>query len=56
MYDNFYSEFKASMYDANQWATLFKDAGAQYVYMTAKHSDGFALWSVTTLSPVHPLG
>lgn len=23
---------------------VFKRGGAQYVYMTAKHSDGFALW------------
>ena len=43
-YENFYNQFRASMYDADQWASLFKRAGAQYVYMTAKHSDGFALW------------
>ena len=31
------------MYYPGEWASLFKSAGAQYVYMTWKHSDGFAL-------------
>ncbi|HVT95846.1 MAG TPA: alpha-L-fucosidase [Bryobacteraceae bacterium] len=27
-----------------QWATLFRDAGARYAVLTTKHHDGFRLW------------
>ncbi len=43
-YQDFVSDFKAEMYDPNQWAELFKDAGAKYVVLTSKHHEGFALW------------
>ena len=41
--DVFFPGFRPYMYNATEWAALFRDAGAQYVYMTWKHSDGFAL-------------
>ncbi|MBS3776575.1 MAG: alpha-L-fucosidase [Bacteroidales bacterium] len=43
-YDEFIPMFKAENYDPASWADLFKQAGARYVVMTAKHGDEFALW------------
>ena len=43
-YDDFIPEFKAENYDPENWASLFKDAGAKYVVMTAKHGEEFAMW------------
>lgn len=43
-YDEFIPMFKAENYDPEAWAELFKDVGAKYVVMTAKHGDEFALW------------
>jgi alpha-L-fucosidase len=43
-YDNFIPMFKAEKFDPDAWARLFKDAGAKYVVMTAKHGDEFAMW------------
>ncbi len=31
-------------FDANDWARLFKSAGAQYVTFTTRHHDGFSMW------------
>ena len=36
--------FTAEKYKADEWAKLFKQAGARYVVLTSKHHDGFALW------------
>ncbi len=46
--------FTAARYDPQQWAELFKQAGANYAVLTTKHHDGFALWdtSVSDLSAV----
>ena len=43
-YDNFLPMFKAEKFDPDSWARLFREAGAQYVVMTAKHGDEFAMW------------
>lgn len=43
-YENFACQFTAENYDPNEWAKLFKRAGAKYVVLTAKHHDGYALW------------
>lgn len=46
-YDTYMSQltrFTASAYDADAWARLFRDAGADYAVLTAKHHDGVALW------------
>lgn len=36
--------FTASRYDVEEWARLFKEAGARYSVLTSKHHDGVALW------------
>jgi alpha-L-fucosidase len=36
--------FTASAYDPDDWGALFRDAGARYSVLTAKHHDGVALW------------
>ena len=43
-YQDFVSGFKAEMFNPNQWAELFKNAGAKYVVLTSKHHEGFTLW------------
>ncbi|MCB9081405.1 MAG: alpha-L-fucosidase [Lewinellaceae bacterium] len=36
--------FNPQHFDANQWAKVAKEAGMQYMVLTARHHDGFALW------------
>ncbi len=43
-YDDFIPMFRAEKFDPAAWAALFRDAGARYVVLTAKHGDEFALW------------
>lgn len=43
-YERFESDFNPVLYNATEWADVFKAGGAKYVYMTAKHSDGFGMW------------
>jgi alpha-L-fucosidase len=43
-YKDFIPMFKAAKYDPDQWAEMFKKAGARYVVPVAEHHDGFALW------------
>jgi len=43
-YQDFVTKFKAELFEPDQWAQLFKDAGAKYVVLTSKHHEGFALW------------
>jgi alpha-L-fucosidase len=43
-YADFAPQFRAELFDADQWAGIFKDAGAKYVVLVSKHHDGFALW------------
>jgi alpha-L-fucosidase len=43
-YQDFVKDFKAEMFDPDQWAEIFKDAGARYVVLTSKHHEGFTLW------------
>lgn len=46
-YQEFAHEFKGELFNATQWAKLFRDSGAQYVVLTSKHHDGFCLWPST---------
>lgn len=43
-YQQFAADLRAELFNASEWAQLFAHAGAQYVVLTAKHHDGFALW------------
>jgi alpha-L-fucosidase len=43
-YKDFIPMFKASQYDPQAWAQLFKDAGARYVVPVFEHHDGFAMY------------
>ncbi len=43
-YRDFINYFTAQKYDPDEWASLFKKAGAKYVVLTSKHHDGFCLW------------
>ena len=43
-YQDFAPQFTAEMYQPDEWADLFKQAGARYVVLTSKHHEGFCLW------------
>jgi alpha-L-fucosidase len=43
-YKDFVPLWKAPNYDPDQWAALFKYAGADFAGPGAEHHDGFALW------------
>lgn len=54
-YDEYMAQakgFTASKYIPEDWAKLFKEAGAKYAVLTSKHHDGFALWD-TKLSDLN---
>ncbi|MBO4752788.1 MAG: alpha-L-fucosidase [Bacteroidales bacterium] len=42
--------WKAERWNPDEWAALFKDAGARYVVLVTKHHDGYCLWD----SPQQP--
>jgi alpha-L-fucosidase len=43
-YRDFAPLFKAELFDAAEWAELFKKAGAKYILLVSKHHDGYCLW------------
>lgn len=43
-YADFVKDFTAEMFDADQWAELFRRSGAKYVNLVTKHHDGFTLY------------
>lgn len=43
-YQQFEPMFKAELFNPDQWAELFKNAGARYVVLTSKHHEGYTLW------------
>jgi len=43
-YAQFLDSFTAELFNATEWAALFKEAGARYVVPTSKHHEGFTLW------------
>jgi alpha-L-fucosidase len=43
-YQDFAGQFKAELFDPNQWADVFQRSGAKYVILTSKHHEGFTLW------------
>ncbi len=44
-YKDFIPMFTAEKFDAKEWASLFRQAGAGYVMPVAEHHDGFAMYS-----------
>lgn len=55
-YQSFREPFVAMLdgWDPGAWADLFSAAGASYVVLTAKHSDGFLLWPSAYCHPSWP--
>jgi len=43
-YKDFIPMFKAEKWDPEEWASLFKEAGADFAGPVAIHHDGFAMW------------
>jgi alpha-L-fucosidase len=42
---------ESKKWNPDQWAQVFRDAGARYVVLTTKHHEGFTLWPSTTPNP-----
>lgn len=43
-YKDFIPLFQAQNFDANEWARIFRDAGAKYIFPVAEHHDGFQMY------------
>jgi alpha-L-fucosidase len=57
-YKDFIPHLTAAHYDPQQWAQLFREAGARFVVPVAEHHDGFAMydtalseWSAARMGP-----
>jgi len=61
-YKDFIPRFTAARFNPDQWARLFKRAGARFVVMVAEHHDGFSLydnslseWNAVNMGPKRDL-
>ncbi len=43
-YHDFIPMFKAEKFNADEWATLFKESGARFAGTVGEHHDGFSMW------------
>ena len=43
-YYDFANDFKAELFNPDEWAKVFEASGAKYIVLTSKHHDGFCLW------------
>jgi len=43
-YKDFAPQFRAELFNADQWADIFARSGAKYIVPTSKHHEGFCLW------------
>jgi alpha-L-fucosidase len=43
-YEKLPPQFNPEKFDAAEWVSLFKRAGAKYITITSKHHDGFGMW------------
>ncbi|WP_343330180.1 alpha-L-fucosidase [Polaribacter staleyi] len=46
-YHKFVPQFTAEKFNADEWVSLFKKAGAKFAGPVAQHHDGFAMWKST---------
>jgi len=46
-YTDFVKNFRAELFDADEWAELFENAGARYINLVSKHHDGFCLFKTS---------
>jgi alpha-L-fucosidase len=55
-YENFAQTFieQSQAWDPEEWADLFRRAGARYTVLVTKHHDGFLLWNSRTPNPRMP--
>lgn len=44
MYAQLTRHWHAELWQPDEWARMFRDAGAQYVMLVTKHHDGYSLW------------
>ncbi len=44
VYENLRTTFDPEKFDADKWATAFKESGVKYVLSMTKHHDGFCMW------------
>jgi alpha-L-fucosidase len=42
------NDFKAELFNPDEWAKVFEQSGAKYIVLTSKHHDGFTLWPSAT--------
>lgn len=49
-YQEFADDFTATHYEPEHWASVFKQSGAKYFILTAKHHDGYVMWN-TSFAP-----
>jgi alpha-L-fucosidase len=55
-YYNFAATFNQEIqkWNPDEWASVFRDAGAKYVVLTTKHHEGFTLWPSAVTNPHLP--
>ena len=44
IYYDLANDFKAELFNPDEWAKIFEESGAKYIVLTSKHHDGFCLW------------
>jgi alpha-L-fucosidase len=47
-YQKLYLEWNPTGFDAEEWATIFKDAGMRFFTFTSKHHEGFSMFNTAT--------
>ncbi len=43
-YADFVADFQAELFDAGEWADIFRRSGAKYINFVSKHHDGFCMF------------
>ena len=43
-YADFVKDFRAELFDAEEWTDIFRRAGAKYINLVSKHHDGFCMY------------